>query len=105
MAYELNANVAFNVNFDGKALGGFFMGSDLVGKGLYSYFIAAHEMGHSFGLIDLYGGNGASFEFIEDYTIMSHAMRGAGSIEFRFAFSATKCSCSFILASCRFKQL
>jgi M6 family metalloprotease-like protein len=78
MAYELNANVAFNVNFDGKALGGFFMGSDLVGKGLYSYFIAAHEMGHSFGLKDLYGGNGASFEFIEDYTIMSHAMRGAG---------------------------
>jgi M6 family metalloprotease-like protein len=78
MAYELNANVAFNVNFDGKALGGFFMGSDLFMKGLYSYFIAAHEMGHSFGLVDLYGGNGASFEFIEDYTIMSHAMRGAG---------------------------
>jgi len=78
MAYELNANVAFNVNFDGKALGGFFMGSDLFMKGLYSYFIAAHEMGHSFGLVDLDGGNGASFEFIEDYTIMSHAMRGAG---------------------------
>lgn len=78
MAYELNANVAFNVNFDGKALGGFFMGSDLFNKGLYSYFIAAHEMGHSFGLVDLYGSNGASFEFIEDYTIMSHAMRGAG---------------------------
>jgi len=78
MATELNANVAFNVNFDGKALGGFFMGSDLFSKGLYSYFIAAHEMGHSFGLVDLYGSNGTSFEFVEDYSIMSHAMRGAG---------------------------
>jgi M6 family metalloprotease-like protein len=78
MATELNANVAFNVNFDGKALGGFFMGSDLFSKGLYSYFIAAHEMGHSFGLIDLYANNGTSFEYIEDYTIMSNAMRGTG---------------------------
>lgn len=78
MAIEVDLNIATNVSADGKALSGFFMGADLFSGGLNSWFVAAHELGHSFGLVDLYNHFTQDFNFIYDLSIMSNAGHGTG---------------------------